>query len=397
MTRAALEPRRVLVTGGTGFIGGRLVERLAGKPGVGLRVLISDFARAARVARFDAELVRGDVADPDTVLRAAEGCDTIFHCAYGGRGSAAERHRITVEGTRAVLDAGLAVAARRVVHVSTMLVYGMGVEGDLDESAPRRRSRVAYADAKIEAEALALRYASEHGLPVSVIQPTTVYGPFGRGWTARVLDDLRTGRVILVDGGVGHANPVYVDDVVDALLAAAASEHAVGEAFLVSGGERVTWREFYGCFERMLGFTSTVSMPRDEAKAVYARLQRRTGVLRELVAVVREHPEVRRRIGATREVALVRRLLVPVMARRSRAAVAPRAAADTRPGGRDSRSPVHGVHPAYVDFLAATTVVRIDKARRLLGYEPRFDLARGMAMTERWARWANLLHEGAAP
>ncbi|MBA2667053.1 MAG: NAD-dependent epimerase/dehydratase family protein, partial [Trueperaceae bacterium] len=204
-----LTGRRVLVTGGTGFIGGRLVEKLVLEHGARVRVLTSNYAGLSRVSRFDVEVVRGDVSVAGQVSEATKGCDVVFNCAYGSRGSEADRRRVTVDGTRAVLDAALAHGAR-VVHVSTMVVYGIGIAGELDERAPRRPSGVAYGDTKIEAEALALSYASERGLGVSVVQPTAVYGPFAPNWTVRVLESLRTGRVVLVDDGVGHANPVYV-------------------------------------------------------------------------------------------------------------------------------------------------------------------------------------------
>jgi len=394
---ADLAGRRVLVTGGTGFIGGRLVEKLVLELGARVRVITSNYANAARVSRFDLELLRGDVTDAAFVAQAAEGCDAIFHCAYGGRGSDAERRRVTVESARAVLEAAAgAPAGPRVVVTSTMVVYGVGVEGPLDERAPRRRSGITYADAKIAAEAIAFDYARNRGVKVSVVQPTAVYGPYGPSWTARVLQDLKAGLVVLVDGGAGYANPVYVDDVVAALLLAATKDEAVGEAFLVSGGETVTWRDFYRRFEAMLGFSSTVEMSRAEAKAHYARSHRRRGLARELVALVRESPANRARLAGTREVAALYPLAKRLLALHLLPSPAPRARGATGAKGGTAARKVHAVHPQQVDFLAAKTDVRIDKARRLLGYEPAFDFERGAALTEAWARWANLVGQESA-
>jgi nucleoside-diphosphate-sugar epimerase len=387
MIRDAFTDRTVLVTGGTGFIGGRLVEKLILEQGARVRVLTSNFAHVARVARFDVEIVRGDVTDLATVSQAAAGCDAIFHCAYGGRGDDAERRRVTVESTRAVLEAALAQAVARVVLVSTMVVYGAAVDGRLDEMSPRRPSGVVYADAKIEAEALAFRYASERGLAVSVIQPTAVYGPFAPSWTVRILANLRAGRVILVDGGRGHANPVYVDDVADALILAAVRDEAVGEAFLIASGETVTWQRFFERYEAMLGFSSTVDLSQAEALKLYARTHRRFGVLKTLYSLARDDAGVRARLATTREVAALYPLLksvVPRGAARSLARGTPKAPAERR---------ILPEHPKQVAFLAARTEVSIDKARDLLGYRPAFDFDRGMDLTEAWARWANLLGE----
>ena len=400
---SALMGRRVLVTGGTGFLGSRVVEKLVLEHGARVRVLTSNYARAARAARFDLELVRGDVGDRDLVRAAAEGCDVIVHCAYGSRGSERERRRVTVEGTRAVLDAALAVRAARVVHVSTMVVYGIGIEGVLDERAPKVRTGVGYADTKREAEELVLRYASEHDAPVTIVQPTAVYGPYAPSWTERVIDALLTRRLILVDGGVGLANPVYVDDVADALLLAATRDEAVGEAFLIASGERVTWRDFIGHYEAMLGAPSTVAMTRAEAKAHYVKAQRRPGLLADLRALVREDAAVRKRLLKTRELTALARLARPIVTTRAFRPLAarlkpgkqrrgaPRGVGGVGVNPAKAAKPIQAEHPTQVDFLAAKTDVSIDKARRLLGYAPAFDLATGMALTEAYLRWANRL------
>jgi len=398
---SALSGRRVLVTGGTGFLGSRVVEKLVLDHGARVRVLTSNYARAARAARFDLELVRGDVGDRDLVRGAAEGCDVIVHCAYGSRGSEHERRRVTVEGTRAVLDAALAARAARVVHVSTMVVYGIGIEGVLDERAPKQRTGVGYADTKLEAEELVLRYASEHGAPVTIVQPTAVYGPYAPSWTERVIDALLTRRLILVDGGVGLANPVYVDDVVDALLLAATRDEAVGEAFLIASGERVTWREFLGRYEAMLGVSSTVAMTRAEAKAHHAQAQRRPGLLADVRALLGEDAAVRNRLLKTRELAALFRLARPIFTTPAFRPLVSRLKSGKRRAGRPhgvggaaadaAAKPIQAEHPLQVDFLAAKTDVSIDKARKLLGYAPAFDLGTGMALTEAYLRWANRL------
>lgn len=402
MSRDALRGARVLVTGATGFIGSRLVERLVEGSGARVRALVTGYTRAARIARFPVELVRGDVTVPEDVVRAMEGCRVAFHCAYGSRGSDAERRRVTVEGTRNVLAAAEEHRAARVVHMSTMVVYGAAVDGPLDESHPRRRSGSGYADAKVDAEELAFAYAGR-GLPVTVIQPTAVYGPYAPTWTVRILETMRERRMILVDGGEGLSNPVYVDDLVTAMLAAAVAPEAPGEAFLVSGGERVTWARFLRRYEAMLGGTRTVEMTRAQAVALYRESMRRPALLTELVRIVREHPEIRARLRRTAPVSLALRLAHPVRGPAKRLLGFAAASQPAASGGRLSRravtpgaepAAVQPVRPTQLDFYAAATDVRIDKAARMLGYAPAFDFERGMALTEAWARWANLLGDG---
>jgi nucleoside-diphosphate-sugar epimerase len=383
--------RAVLVTGGTGFIGGRLVERLVLEGKARVRVLVRNYGRACQLGRLPVELVRGDIVEPADVRRAVIGCDTVFHCAYGNTGSAELQRQVNVQGTQHILEAALQQGIRRVVHVSTVAVYGPGVDGDLDETAPRRHSGHVYADSKLDAETIALQYA-RRGLPVCVVQPTVVYGPFAPVWTIEILRQLRTGRVILVDGGTGLANVVYVDDVVSALLRAAVTEAAVGETFLISG-EPVPWREFFGRYERMLGIQATVTMSTADTLAYSRRQLARRGIGYEVFRALREDVRLRERLTATPAgrggIELARRLL------RRRALPAAGDAAGTETVGRPATArderPIFPLDPTFMPLWTAKTRVRIDKATRVLGYRPAFDFATGMSLTEQWAEWANLL------
>jgi nucleoside-diphosphate-sugar epimerase len=271
------------------------------------------------------------------------------------------------------------------------MVYGRTADGDLVESAPRRRFGNAYSDSKLAAERIALG----SGLPVTVLQPTAVYGPYGGVWTANVLAALKSGRQILIDGGSGLGNAVYVDDLVSAMLLAAVRDQAVGEAFLISGAEPVTWRELFERFARMLGDEPrTVAMSEAEARAYYRRWKgSRPRLLGEALRVLKGDEAVRDRILATREMVFLREAASMLLPERIQQRIKVRL---FRGGGRSvappaEELPVHPLTPEMIDFFRAKTRVRIDKARRLLGYEPAYDFAAGMELTEQWARWANLL------
>lgn len=338
--RIALAGARVLVTGAAGFIGARVVEKLVSERGARVRALARDVARAERVRGPSVELVRGDVTDAASIERAARDCDVVIHCAYGAYGPKEERRRATVEGTRNVLAAARMARARRVVHLSTVMVYGLDTPDRLDENSPRVHCGDAYADAKVDAESIAFRFFVEHALPVTVLQPTAVYGPFGGVWTTTVIEQLSTGLVPLIDGGRGIMNTVYVDDVADAVLLAAERPETAGEAFLISGGP-VTYGDFYRRFERMLGDVRTVSL---SSEVALARVSRASGW--------------RARWARWR---------------------------------RATSEPVHALTAAAIRYRSRTTVVSTEKARRLLGYVPRVAFDRGMQSTETWARETGLL------
>ena len=392
----ALSGRQVLVTGGTGFIGGRLVERLVLECNADVRVLVRNYARVSRIARFPIELVPGDVTQPDDVERAASGCEVIFHCAYGNSGSDRMRRLVNVEGTRNVLEAALHSGAERIVQISTLLVYGITSNGDLDETAPRRYSGHVYSDSKLDAEKLAFDCVEKHGLPVAILQPTAVYGPFDLGWTIGVLQTLKTGRMILVNGGNGLCNAVYVDDVVSAMLLAAVKEEAVGEAFLISGEQPVTWRDFFDRYAHMLAISGTVSMSAAEAKAYSAKRQKRTSIVKETLSILREEPLVRRRVLQTREANALMKIIRLLLPKQIHQSLKRQIGISERDCPLEAASvgekPIHPLDPYMVQFYATKTRVRVDKAKRMLGYQPDFDFESGMRLTEEWARWANLLH-----
>ena len=385
-----LRGKKVLVTGATGFIGGRLVERLMAE-GAQVRALVSGYSRCARIARFPVELFRADLLDSSKVAEAASECSLIFHCAYGSRGRPEERRRVNVEGTENVIAAAAASGAH-LVHLSTQMVYGVLEQGDVNEESARVASGSTYGDSKLEAEEQVVR-ASAGGLPVTVLQPTAVYGPYAPVWTVGVLERMRSGRVPLVDGGSGTCNAVYIDDLVEAMVLAGTSDSALGETFLVSAAEPVTWRDFYGSYEELLGLPATVPLSLAEATAGSERNGNPT-LLRELPGLLAE-PVVRQRLAGTREGKFVSRLLrgsqIGSRLRRSGVKSSTPELDKLRSLNRPREAPVHSLSPSEAKFFASRARVRIDKAQRLLGYEPKYGLDEGMARTGVWARWAGLV------
>ena len=389
---------QVLVVGASGFLGGRLVERLVLEHGAHVRVLVRRVMGAANLARLPIEVVVGDVLDPAVVEDAVRGCAVVFNCAKGKGGDPVVRRGVEVDGVQHLVRAA-ARSSARVVQVSSMAVYDLHRDGRLDESSPPAPVGDAYADAKRDGEQAALDLGARLGVPVVVIQPTVVYGPRCGVHVTEVIEELSTGRVVLVEGGTGTCNAVYVDDVVTALQSAATAAAAPYERFLVTGPEHPTWADFFGAFERMMGVHRTVPMSEVEAVRLWRESQRRPWLLPETVRAIRDDRVLRSRLTGSREGNVARTVVRQARQWRSSRPPAAGSPNGTTPDQAQPALELHAPRPWLARYLASRPIVVNDKAQRLLGYEPAFGLADGMALTEHWARWVGLLpdHDPAGP
>jgi nucleoside-diphosphate-sugar epimerase len=238
---------KILVTGGTGFIGRRLVERLVER-GDEVHVL----ARGASGTDLPAgaQLHRGDVAEMSSVASAARGCATVFHVAAkaGISGPREDYVRANVEGTRNVVDACRRHSIPRLVHTSTPSVVfdGTDMEG-VDERVPYARSfEAAYPETKAEAERMVLA-ANGPELATVALRPHLVWGPGDRHLVPRVVARAREGKLALVGDGSKKVDSTYVDNAVDAHLAAGTrlepGAPCAGKAYFVSDGAPLPLRE----------------------------------------------------------------------------------------------------------------------------------------------------------
>jgi nucleoside-diphosphate-sugar epimerase len=285
------------------------------------------------------------------------------------------------------------------VYVSTIEVYEP-VKGPLTERSARYSGKSMYAAAKLEAERLALAEGLRLGLEVSVIQPAVVYGPYGAAWTVRPLREMATGQVVLVDGGIGACNAVYIDDVVAALLLAATRREAIGEAFLISAAKPVTWANFYGAYEGMLGRQTLVSVSAEEVRSQQGG-HGKVGTLTYLARLWRDDPNFRRELRNTSTVQTlykVGRQILPSerwQRIRSQVGVSDIAPPPVKVNGHTAvASTIHWPSSAIIDLMLRQTQVDISKARHLLGYQPYYSLAEGMELTAAWARWSGLVPSG---
>jgi nucleoside-diphosphate-sugar epimerase len=233
------------VTGGSGFIGGRLVARLVGE-GTTVRALARSEESAARVAALGAEPVRGDIGDRPSLIAAAEGCDVAFHLAahLGEWGPWEHFERGNVEGTRNALAACEEADVRRFVHCGTEAALMAGEPlVNVDETAPLRPdSSAPYPATKAKAEQ-AVRDASREDFETVVLRPRFVWGKGDTTLLPEMVATIEAGKWAWVGGGRNLTETTHVDNVVEGLILAAGKGRP-GEAYFVTDGEPVVFREF---------------------------------------------------------------------------------------------------------------------------------------------------------
>ena len=260
----------VFVTGGSGFIGGRLIERLCAD-GHAVRALARSSAAAERVHACGAEAIRGELADVAAMRTGAEGCELAFHAAatLGDWGRREDFERGNVQGTGNVLEACADAGVRRLVHVSTEAVLIAGEPlVDVDETAPLRPDSPAlYSATKARAEQAVLA-ANGRALETVVLRPRFVWGLGDTTLLPRMVELARSGRFAWIDGGRQLTATTHVENTVEGLVRAAAQGRP-GNVYFVTDGEPSVFREFVSSLLETQGVAApTRSVPRRLASAL---------------------------------------------------------------------------------------------------------------------------------
>jgi len=245
---------RILVTGATGFIGARLLARLAVECDF-LRVLRRESSNTGPIKNIKFEDFVGDVTDPDDVSSAVKDCDYVFHVAasvsYWDKHNK-EQYDINVNGTKNIVAACLEHKVRRLIHTSSIVAIGVGEKGSFaDEKTGYnlKKYNISYCDTKRLAEE-EVRRGIERGLDAVIVNPGAVFGP---GDTRRYRGHLYGGRVWLhyfyVGGGIAT---VDVDDVVDGHIRAW-KKGRKGERYILAS-ENLTFKEISAGINKKLSW-----------------------------------------------------------------------------------------------------------------------------------------------
>jgi nucleoside-diphosphate-sugar epimerase len=346
----------ILVTGASGFIGGWLAETLYLSGSASVRAGIRSWSKAARLARFPIEFALCDVMIRGQITSAMNGVNCVIHCAKGSE-------EITIEGTKNMLDAALTCGIKHFVHLSTAEIYG-NPNGEIAETFPYHYTGNPYGDSKIEAEKVCWDYYKK-GLPVTVIRPSIVYGPFSDTWTIRIAQNLLSGNWGTFKGyGEGICNLVYIADLISGILLAARHERAIGEAFNLNGPERITWNQYFQKFNAALGLPDLRVFQPGSAKirSIFMESARASA---KFVLAHFENPLKR----ISQRFTPARKLMKSA-----------EKSIKTTPRLED------------LSLFNRNAVYLATKAQRMLGYQSRFNLDKGLEMSICWLEHVGLLN-----
>lgn len=236
---------RYLITGATGFVGGHIAEACVNKGHP--VVTIARSSNTELLEKWGMIVHRGELTDPQVIRKALDEVDVLVHCAgkVGNWGPLDEYRQANVECLQNLLEACKGHALSRFVHLSSLGVYAAKHHYGADESEPLpAKHRDSYSQSKVEAEQVALRYYRDYGVPVVVLRPGFVYGPRDKTVLPKIIKGLREREVRYPGGGRTALNTIFVRNLADAVFLAVDQTQAVGQVYNLTDGEFVSKRRF---------------------------------------------------------------------------------------------------------------------------------------------------------
>jgi len=363
--------KKVFVTGGTGFIGTRFIQKCIMEWDINITALVRNYSRLSRLARFEKGAIQyeyGSINNLDSI-DSIKSCDCVVHFAFD---STSLKNNLV--GINNIIEK-CKLYNKRLIHISTISVYEPLLANKINEkitNIPPKSNSYAYSKYLIEKEVW--EKIEKNNLDAIIIQPTIVYGPFGASWTDRIINQLDSGTVILPDEGRGICNPVYIDDLCDGILLSCKVDRPQNRKFLISGPDHVEWREFYGEFSKIVGKNSLKYKPRIEIQSnknnpfkffkiaisnplMFVSWEPMKSILKSLQYKIPSSVKL-----WIKEIYLSYKKLVP--------------------------NPVFLPDKNLLDLFISKSIVEIDLAKNDLGYDPRIHFNKGMDTIKEYIDWA---------
>ena len=244
-----------LITGATGLLGSHIVEQLRRRD-LPVRVLVRPGSNRSWLETQGVEFVEGDITDPASLKSACAGVEVVYHSAakVGDWGPWEEFQRVTIDGTRNVIDAAITAGVRRLVHISSISVYGYYTKDQsIDETwdtAYGLYRWAYYSKSKVAAERLAWDAYKSGRIEVAIIRPAWIYGERDRTTIARLYRMVTRGQAKIIGRGDNRLNVVYAGNVAEGAFLAATAPEANGQAFNCSNDGAITQQQYFDLLAR---------------------------------------------------------------------------------------------------------------------------------------------------
>ena len=322
-----LTNKTLLITGIGGFIGLRTAEIAIAK-GLKVRGLEKDIDLAKKAEKLGAEVIIGSVTDASITKKACQEVDIVLHTEEVAKegGSVNEFSEINIDGSTNIGKAARNAGVKTFVHLSTALVYGFDYKNEVDENTHLVKERNPYCQTKIEAEKALQQLNSSLDFGLIIIRAGDVYGPGSIPWTVRPISLMKQKLFAYANEGK-VINHVYVDNLVDAIFLAIAQEQH-GEIFNITDGKETSPQEYFTRLAETAGYSAPSSLPKEEIK-IFLKLRCQGQKL------FRKQPDIL---------------------------------------------------PEAIDFMSRPYAFSIDKARRILNYQPAISLDEGMSRIQEWLK-----------
>lgn len=267
---------KILVTGGTGFIGTSLIPKLL-KEGHSVRLLIRDLKKAEEMFANKCELVVGDIADNKSLIGICENIDVVFHMvAKVGNDlptekSIAEFRTVNVQGTKNIVAEAKKSKVKKFVYISSIAAMGIVKEYPITEKS-KCEPYLPYQTSKYEAEQVINEEYKNNGFPGIVVRPTKVYGVGEHSYSFLTLSKLCRKHIFLKVGkGQNYISNIYISDFVQCLLKLI-NNGKLGETYIISSEKSISFRDVGKTIEKELGKKILVIRVNGKIMLIAARL-----------------------------------------------------------------------------------------------------------------------------
>lgn len=247
---------KVLVTGAAGFLGGHLIDMLLGR-GDEVRAMVRPVEDTGYLRTLaGVEIVNGDLTDVVSLQRAVQGVKRVYNVGAktGPWGPEDVYRSINVQGLADLIHAAMDAGVQRIVHTSSITVYGHSLHGIVTEDNPFHAEDNPYSRTKIAGEKLIANLVKDQGAPVVLVRPAWIYGPRDTASFAKYVSRVESSKFFLIGSGQNIVPAVYVRDVAQGLLKAGdAKDNVIGQAYTLANDERVTQEMYLNTIADALG------------------------------------------------------------------------------------------------------------------------------------------------